>query len=100
MAKGPHYDEVHDLPASFEVIASTDDCAIQAFQVAGAPVWGVQFHPEIAHSQGQANFAKHAHEHPEIWKFLHDDLEDPAALDDNAQLFENFFTAGVGALEV
>ena len=43
-----HYDEVCALPEDrFEIIASTDDCAVQAFQVRECPVWGVQFHPEL-----------------------------------------------------
>jgi GMP synthase (glutamine-hydrolysing) len=42
-----HFDEVFDLPAGFEVLASSEECAVQAFRVGGGPVWGLQFHPEI-----------------------------------------------------
>jgi GMP synthase-like glutamine amidotransferase len=42
-----HYDEVCDLPARFEVLASTDLCAVEAFRLEGRPVWGLQCHPEI-----------------------------------------------------
>lgn len=42
-----HFDEVRDLPASFEVLASTETCPVQAFRVGGRPVWGLQCHPEI-----------------------------------------------------
>jgi len=42
-----HYDEVRDLPASFEVLASTEACPIQAFRVGDKPVWGLQCHPEV-----------------------------------------------------
>jgi GMP synthase-like glutamine amidotransferase len=42
-----HYDEVRDLPASFEILASTDACPIQAFRFEGKPVWGLQCHPEM-----------------------------------------------------
>ncbi|MCX6567777.1 MAG: gamma-glutamyl-gamma-aminobutyrate hydrolase family protein [Candidatus Aminicenantes bacterium] len=42
-----HYDEVRDLPASFEILASTDVCPIQAFRLRGKPAWGIQAHPEI-----------------------------------------------------
>jgi GMP synthase-like glutamine amidotransferase len=42
-----HFDEVCDLPAEFEVLASSDDCAVQAFRVGDKPVWGLQCHPEI-----------------------------------------------------
>ena len=42
-----HFDEVCDLPAGFEVLASTGTCAVEAFHIAGRPVWGLQAHPEI-----------------------------------------------------
>lgn len=42
-----HYDEVCDLPAGFEVLASSDACPIQAFRFGDKPVWGLQCHPEI-----------------------------------------------------
>jgi GMP synthase-like glutamine amidotransferase len=42
-----HYDEVRDLPTSFEILASTDVCPIQAFRLGGHPVWGLQCHPEV-----------------------------------------------------
>jgi GMP synthase-like glutamine amidotransferase len=42
-----HYDEVCDLPPEFEVLASTPDCAVEAFRYAGRSVWGLQCHPEV-----------------------------------------------------
>lgn len=42
-----HYDEVCDLPPEFEVLASSDVCAVQAFRLRGREVWGLQCHPEI-----------------------------------------------------
>lgn len=42
-----HFDEVRDLPAPFEVLASTEACRVQAFRVGDKPVWGLQSHPEI-----------------------------------------------------
>jgi GMP synthase (glutamine-hydrolysing) len=41
-----HYDEVFSLPQGFKKIASSEDCEIQACQVDGLPVFGIQFHPE------------------------------------------------------
>jgi GMP synthase-like glutamine amidotransferase len=48
-----HYDEVFDLPAGFEVLASSEACAVQAFRVGETPVWGLQCHPEIDVPTGQ-----------------------------------------------
>ena len=42
-----HFDEVRDLPAPFDVLASTDACRVQAFRAGDRPVWGLQSHPEI-----------------------------------------------------
>ena len=42
-----HFDEVCDLPPEFEVLASTEACAVQASRLRGRPVWGLQCHPEI-----------------------------------------------------
>ena len=42
-----HYDEICDLPPGFEVLASTDDCPVEAFRFGDRPVWGLQCHPEI-----------------------------------------------------
>ena len=42
-----HFDEVVGLPGDFSVLAATAGCGVQAFEVRGRPVWGIQFHPEI-----------------------------------------------------
>jgi GMP synthase-like glutamine amidotransferase len=42
-----HFDEVTGLDKSFRVLASTPGCRVQAFELKGAPVWGLQFHPEM-----------------------------------------------------
>jgi len=42
-----HFDETVGLGTDFRVLASTPGCPIQAFELAGRPVWGIQFHPEI-----------------------------------------------------
>lgn len=50
-----HYDEVCDLPPEFEVLASSEDCPIEAFRVGDKPVWGLQCHPEIDIPTGLRN---------------------------------------------
>ncbi len=42
-----HFDEVVNLDHSYHILASSEFCEIQAFQVEGKPVWGLQIHPEI-----------------------------------------------------
>lgn len=46
-----HGDTITSIGSDFEVIASTDHVAIAAYQSKNEPVWGVQFHPEVFHSQ-------------------------------------------------
>lgn len=45
-----HGDSITSLPASFKVIASTDDVDAAAYKVEGEDTWGVQFHPEVFHT--------------------------------------------------
>ncbi|MBU4202728.1 MAG: type 1 glutamine amidotransferase [Acidobacteria bacterium] len=47
-----HFDEVHNLDERFDVFASTKICPVQAFQLKGRTVWGLQPHPEITIDQG------------------------------------------------
>jgi GMP synthase (glutamine-hydrolysing) len=50
-----HGDAVTEAPCGFSVTASTNDTAIAAFESANAQLSGVQFHPEVLHSEhGQA----------------------------------------------
>ncbi len=46
-----HGDTITAIPDSFNTIASTDKVAIAAYQVEGEKTWGVQFHPEVYHSE-------------------------------------------------
>ena len=46
-----HGDTITSIPESFEKIASTEDVEIAAYQVKGESIWGVQFHPEVFHSE-------------------------------------------------
>ena len=45
-----HGDSITALPEGYRVAASTDSVHFAAFQSATAPVWGVQFHPEVEHT--------------------------------------------------
>lgn len=46
-----HGDTITAIPDNFKVIASTKEVAIAAYQVEGEQIWGVQFHPEVFHSE-------------------------------------------------
>lgn len=46
-----HGDTITSLPEGFEVIAGTEDVPNAAFRIRGEKTWGVQFHPEIYHSE-------------------------------------------------
>ncbi len=48
-----HFDEVVNLSDAFAVLASSQDCKIQAFQMKKRPIWGLQIHPEIDISSAQ-----------------------------------------------
>jgi GMP synthase (glutamine-hydrolysing) len=41
-----HFEEVSQLPAGMLRLAKSQDCEIQACQLEGRPVFGIQFHPE------------------------------------------------------
>ena len=41
-----HYCEVKELPAGFQLLASSRDCPIQVMKRPDKPVYGTQFHPE------------------------------------------------------
>ncbi|MDR0393569.1 MAG: glutamine-hydrolyzing GMP synthase, partial [Tannerella sp.] len=46
-----HGDTITRLPDSFRTLASTDDVEAAGFKIADEPTWGVQFHPEVYHTE-------------------------------------------------
>ncbi|MDR1764304.1 MAG: glutamine-hydrolyzing GMP synthase [Dysgonamonadaceae bacterium] len=46
-----HGDTITALPQNFKIIASTEDVNAAAYQVEGEKTWGVQFHPEVYHTE-------------------------------------------------
>jgi len=52
-----HGDKVAQLPPGFELMASTDSCAIAGMYHAEKNLYGIQFHPEVTHTlQGERIF--------------------------------------------
>lgn len=46
-----HGDTITEIPEHFKTIASTSDVEIAAYRIEGEKTWGVQFHPEVYHSE-------------------------------------------------
>ena len=46
-----HGDTVVDVPSGFTVIGRTEDCRIAAMQDPGRRLFGLQFHPEVVHTE-------------------------------------------------
>jgi GMP synthase-like glutamine amidotransferase len=61
-----HFDEVCDLDAQYQVLAHTDDCAVHAYRLGDASVWGVQGHPEIPPDEGTELLRAFAAQKPEL----------------------------------
>lgn len=53
-----HGDTITSIPSTFRTIASTDKVDIAAYQIEGEQVWGVQFHPEVFHSEDGTQILK------------------------------------------
>ncbi len=46
-----HGDTIVKVPDNFRVIASTEDVTLAAYKIKGEQTWGVQFHPEVFHTE-------------------------------------------------
>ena len=46
-----HGDSITLVPDNFKLVASTREVKFAAFKIEGEQTWGVQFHPEVYHSE-------------------------------------------------
>ena len=46
-----HFDEVKKMPSGFRSLAHSDTCKVEAMVHEKLPLFGVQFHPEVWHTQ-------------------------------------------------
>lgn len=53
-----HGDTITAVPENFKIIASTDEVAVAAYQAEGEKLWGVQFHPEVFHTEDGTQLLK------------------------------------------
>lgn len=45
-----HADTIARVPENYEIVASTKDVKMAAYQIVGEKTYGIQFHPEVYHS--------------------------------------------------
>ncbi len=53
-----HNDEVIKVPENIEILASSQKCNIEAINVKNMHIYGVQFHPEVEHTEYGKNIIK------------------------------------------
>lgn len=46
-----HNDEVYEAPGDFLVLAHSKDCSVEAMKHKARPLYGLQFHPEVEHTE-------------------------------------------------
>ncbi|MCP2520838.1 type 1 glutamine amidotransferase [SCandidatus Aminicenantes bacterium Aminicenantia_JdfR_composite] len=86
-----HFDEVFNLPSQFKILASSEECEVQAFQYRDNPIWGIQFHPEINIKQGKELLSKGKIYHPEYANLYEEVLNSPPRDSEiTLKIIENF----------
>lgn len=64
-----HNDEVKVPPKGFKVTASSPSCKVEAVRCLDRPIYGVQFHPEVEHTQyGEEMFRNFIEIVKEFWQ--------------------------------
>ncbi|MGB9135102.1 MAG: glutamine-hydrolyzing GMP synthase, partial [Candidatus Bathyarchaeia archaeon] len=46
-----HGDTVYSLPKEYETLAHTENCPVAAFRHRSLPIYGLQWHPEVVHTE-------------------------------------------------
>lgn len=85
-----HYDEAVELPENFQLLGSSEKCAIHGFQYKDLPVWGVQFHPEYDLESGQEIFENLQSNDTRYHEHFENALNHPHQLEQNKRFFTNF----------
>jgi GMP synthase-like glutamine amidotransferase len=88
-----HKDWVRTLPANFKLTATNKACAVQAYELTDAPIWGVQFHPERGFDEGNRVLdlrLKDNPSYPALNRGRAQEVFDPAV---GTTIFKNFLKA-------
>jgi GMP synthase (glutamine-hydrolysing) len=83
-----HEDGVLFAGDEIDVLASSDECAVQAFRHKSYPVYGIQFHPEMPLEESRALLRYRAEKHPQL---NIDVLKEEKLLIDNADVAKTIF---------
>ncbi|UCE39267.1 MAG: type 1 glutamine amidotransferase [Thermoplasmata archaeon] len=86
-----HFDEACNLSDDFNILASSEQCNVQAFQIKNAPVWGVQFHPEIDIESGKKYLMDLKKMFPQLKMKLDEAISEVEDSDISQCFFENFY---------
>ena len=54
-----HNDQVTAAPPGWSVLAHSAACRVEAMASPDRPIWGVQFHPEVEHTEGGREIFRH-----------------------------------------
>ncbi len=54
-----HGDTIMSLPDNYQIIASTNDVKVAAYHIQGEQTFGIQFHPEVYHSEEGTQLLRH-----------------------------------------
>jgi GMP synthase (glutamine-hydrolysing) len=54
-----HNDQVAEPPPGWSVLAHSPTCRVEAMAHPDRTIWGVQFHPEVAHTEGGRELFRH-----------------------------------------
>lgn len=46
-----HGDTILNIPEDFNIVASTEEVRVAAYKIRNEPTYGIQFHPEVTHSE-------------------------------------------------
>ncbi len=86
-----HFDEVCNLTDKFEILASSEMCDTQVFQLKENPVWGIQFHPEIDVESGKKFIGDLKQMFPDLDTDFDRAINDVKDSGISKKFFENFY---------